>query len=107
MTFFDSVEDNNDVCGTDNLYNSVTFYKRAWNHNRIFKVHGMTRKGMRGIPGCVVQEEKKSRKKQLEVRGTTKEAILKGNPKCPDLIATRVYDTKPVQYLSMSSEELK
>ena len=36
-----------------------------------------------------------------------KVAILKGEPKCPDLIATSVYDTKPVHYLSMSSEELK
>ena len=46
------------------------------------------RKGMRGIPGCVVQEEQKPLKKQLEVRVTKKAAILKGEPKCPDLIAT-------------------
>ena len=70
-------------------------------------MHGVTRKGMRGITGCVVQEEKKSRKKQLEVRETTKSAILKGDPKCPDLIATSVYNTKPVHYLIMSNEELK
>ena len=68
---------------------------------------GVTRKGMRGIPGCVVQEDQKSLKKQLEVSGTTKAAIMKGDPKCPDLIATSVYDTKPVHYLRMSSEELK
>ena len=49
----------------------------------------------------------KSRKKQLEVRGTTKAEILKGDPKYPGLIATSVYNTKPVHYLSMSSEELK
>ena len=41
------------------------------------------------------------------MRGTTKVAILKGDPKCPDLIATSVYDTKRVHYVSMSSEELK
>ena len=41
------------------------------------------------------------------MRGKTKAAILKGDPKCPDLISTSVYDTKPVHYLSMSSEELK
>ena len=62
---------------------------------------------MRKIPGCVLQEKQKPQKKQLEVRGTKKSAILKGEPKCPDLIATSVYDTKPVHYLSMSSEELK
>ena len=70
-------------------------------------MHGVTRKGMGGIPGCVVQEEQKSQKKQLEVRRTTKAEILKGDPKCSDLIATSVYNTKTVNYLSMSSEELK
>ena len=41
------------------------------------------------------------------MRGTTKEEIMKGDPKRPDLIATSFYVTKPVHYLSMSSEELK
>ena len=31
ITFIDSVENNYHVCGMDNLYNSVTFFKRAWN----------------------------------------------------------------------------
>ena len=43
----------------------------------------------------------------MEVRGTTKAEILKGDPKCPDLIVTSVYGTKPVHYLRISSEELK
>ena len=64
-------------------------------------------KGYEGDLGWVVQEEQKSWKKQLEVRGTTKAAILKGDQMCPDLIVTIVYDTKPVHHLSMSSEELK
>ena len=81
MELFDSAEDDHHVCGMDNLYNYVTVCKRAWNHKRKLKVHGVTRKGTRGIPGCVVQEEQKSRKKKLEVRGTTKAAILKGDPK--------------------------
>ena len=72
MTLFDSVEDDHHVCGMDNLYNSITFCKRVCNHKRKLKVHGVTRNGMRGIPGCVVQEDQKSRKKQLEVRGTKK-----------------------------------
>ena len=107
MTLFDSFEDDQHVYGMDNLYNSIKFYQSAWNHKRKLKVVGVTRKGLRGIPGCVVQEERKSRKKQFEVRGTTKAAISKGGPKCPDSIATSVCDTKTVRYLSMSSEELK
>ena len=57
MTFFDLVEDDHHVCGMDNLYNSVTFCNRAWNHKRKFKMYGVTRNGMRVIPGCVVQED--------------------------------------------------
>ena len=83
----------------DNLYNSAASCKRAWNHKRKLKVHGVMRKGMRVITGCVVQEEQKSRKKQLEAKRTTKAENMKGNPKFPDLIATSVYDTKPVHYL--------
>ena len=107
MSLFDTVNDKYHVCGMDNLYNSTTFCKRAWNHTKKVKVHGVTRKGMRGIPSCVVQNEEKARKKQLMVRGTTKAAVLKGDPDCPDLIATSVYDTKPVHYLSMACEQLK
>ena len=91
----------------DNLYNYVTVFKRAWNNKKKVKVYGVTRKGMRVIPGCVVQEEKKLRKKKLEVRRTTKAEIMKCDPMCPDLNEKSVYDTKPVHYLSMPSEELK
>ena len=48
MTLSDLVADNYHVCGMENLYNSVTFHKRACNHKRKLKVHGVTRKGMRG-----------------------------------------------------------
>ena len=36
-----------------------------------------------------------------------KVTVLKGNPGCPDLIAVSVCDTKPVHFLSMSSESIK
>ena len=85
MALFDLFEDNHLVCGMENLYNSVTLCNREWNHKRKLKVHGVTRKGNRGIPGCVIQEEQKSQNKQLEVR-VTKEAIMEGDPNCLDLI---------------------
>ena len=56
MKLFDSVEDDYHVCGMEKLYSSVTFFKRKWNHKRKLKVNDVTRKGMRRIPGCVVQE---------------------------------------------------
>ena len=61
---------------------------------------------MRGIPPCVKQDED-LKKKQDEVRGTVKAAVLEGDPMCKNLVASSVYDTKPVHYLSMVSSKLK
>ena len=48
-----------------------------------------------------------NKKDQLKVRGTVKAAVLVGDPDCPNLIASSVYDTKPVHYLSMASDSIK
>ena len=107
MALFDSVKDSHHQCAMDNLYNSAAFCKAAVNHKRKVLCHGVTRKGARGIPPSVVQEEVKDRKKQIDVRGTVKAALLEGDPNCVGLVASSVYDTKPVHYLSMVCEELK
>ena len=62
---------------------------------------------MRGVPKYVVQKEVKNRKQQISVRGTVKAAVLEGDPDCPNLVASSVYDAKPVHYLSMVSEKIK
>ena len=36
-----------------------------------------------------------------------KAAVLRGNPNCPNLVATSVYDTKPVHFLSMVCQSIK
>ena len=105
MALFDGVKDDHHHCAMDNLYNSAAFCKAAYNHPRKVLVHGVTRKEMRSIPEYVKQEEEKCRKKQLTVRETVKAAVLKGDPKCPNLIATSIYDSKPVHYLSMCTEK--
>ena len=56
MTLFDSVEDDYHVCGMDKLYNYVTSCKRAWNHKRKLKVHGVTIKSMTLGEGASPQE---------------------------------------------------
>ena len=66
--------------------------------------HGVARKSGRGIPPSVFQEEVKNITQQRDVRGTVKSAALEGDPGCPNLVASSVYDTKPVHYLSMVSE---
>jgi hypothetical protein len=92
----------------DNLYMSVKFAKAAFNHLHSVLAAGVTRnKGMRGLPVCVLQEEKSSKNEQMKVRGTVKAAILKGDPDCPDLVATSVYGTKPVHFLSMSCSSIQ
>jgi Transposase IS4/SAP domain len=106
MSLFDCLEDNYHRCSMDNLYMSAKFARNAFNHPNKVLIAGVTRKGLRGLPNCVMQEEVKTRSDQLKVRGTVKAAILEGDPLCPSLVATSVYDTKPVHFLSMSCNSI-
>ena len=49
----------------------------------------------------------KSLKDLLSARGTVKAAVLMGDPDCLNLVATSVYHTKPVHFLSMSCGSIK
>ena len=49
----------------------------------------------------------KNKKQQALVRGTVKAAVLEGDPECPNLVASSVYDTKPVHFLSMICDSIK
>ena len=64
-------------------------------------VHGVARKGMRGIPLSIKQEEVTNKKKKIEVRGTVKVMVLQGDEKFPNIVASSIYNTKPVHFLSM------
>jgi hypothetical protein len=107
MALFDTLKDNYHQCGMDNLYNSVAFCKAAFKHPKKVLLHGVTRKGGRGIPACVLQDEVTNKKQQALVRGTVKAAVLEGDPECPNLVASSVYDTKPVHFLSMICDSIK
>jgi Transposase IS4 len=67
---------------------------------------GVCRKGMRGVPECIIQQEVKPNVLK-DVRGTVKAAVLKGDKDCRDMIAVSVYDAKPVYFLSMVHSEIK
>ncbi len=43
----------------------------------------------------------------MRVRGTVKVAVLRGDLKCPELLCVSVYDTKPVNFLSMSADSVR
>ena len=49
----------------DNLYNSATFCKEAYTHEKIVMVPGVASKGMRGIPSSVIQDEVHNKKKKI------------------------------------------
>jgi len=87
LFMFDQLPSKNHVCGLDNLYNSVKFCREAYIGKNQIMVHGVTRRVNRGLPAMVIQEEVKNKKKQEEVRGTTKAAVLEGDPECPHLVA--------------------
>ena len=59
---------------------------------------------MRGIPTRVTQEELKSKKAQIETRGTSKEAVTEGDPKRTNLVEASMYDTTYVYYISVFTE---
>ena len=107
MVLFDSIEDDHHQCAMDNLYNSAAFCKAAYNHKKKVLCHGVTRMGMQGTPKHVVQQEVKNMKEQISVRGTVKAAVLEGDPRCPNRLASSVHDAKTVHYLSMVSGKVK
>ena len=43
----------------------------------------------------------------LEASGTTKAAVIQGDPRCPNIVASIVYDTKNGHYISIVSSDLK
>ena len=96
MAVFDTMKEVFHHVGFDNLYISVTFCWAPFNHPLKTLVHGVTWKGGRGILSYVQQQEEKNRKAVDLVWGTVNVAKLEGDPGCPYLIASSVYDTKPV-----------
>ena len=65
MALFDTLKDENHQCAMDNLYNSAAFCLAAVNHKFKVLCHGVTRKGGRGIPPSVMQEEAKTKAEQI------------------------------------------
>jgi hypothetical protein len=103
---FDCVNDRWHVCGLDNLYNLAKFCWFTYVENQVL-INGVTQTGMRGLPQSILQAVQTTRKAVMAVRGTVKAAVLVGDPACPNLLATSVYDTKPVHFLSTVCENIK
>ena len=106
LWLFDHLEDKFHRVWMDNLYLSASFARACFNHPKKVMIAGVTRKGGRGLPVSILQEEKNTKTEEEKVRGTVKAAVLNGDPLCPSLVAVSVYDTKPVHFLSMTCEEI-
>jgi len=107
LFLMDQLKEKHHVCGMDNLYTSARFFREAYASKNKVLCHGVARRSGRGLPKSVIQDEVKNKVQQEKVRGTTKAAVLTGDPEAPDLVAFSVYDTKPVHFLSMACTGLK
>ena len=105
MLLFNALQDKHHCCGMDNLY--AAFCRYVHNHKNRVLVYGVTQKWGLGIPDCVLKEEVINHNAQIAVQDTVKAAKSVGDPDCLDLIASSVYNTKPVHYLSMVSKSNK
>ena len=107
LGMFDQLEEEYHNCWFDNLYLSAKFAKASFTHDKKIRISGPTRKSGRGLPKCVIQEEKKNPSEIRAVRGTVKAAVLDGDTAVPDLVAVSYYDQKPVHFLSTICESIK
>ena len=107
LGMFDQLEDKNLNCWFDNLYLSAKFAKASFSHKKQVRISGPTWKSGRGLPKCVLQEDKTSPSDIRAVWGTVKAAVLEGDPKIPNLVAVSYYDQKPVHFLLTICESIK
>lgn len=104
MWLIDQVKDKGHRIWMDNMYSSTKLCRASYCHEKNVLIAGVTRKNGRGLPTSVLQEEVKTKEAEILVRGTVKVAVLKGDAKCPNVVAASVYDTKPVHFLSTICE---
>ena len=107
LAMFDQLETEHHNCWFDNLYLSARFAKAAITHKNKIQISGPTCKSGRGLPKCVVQEEKPGPADVCAVQETVKGAVLEGDSGIPDLLAMSYYDQKPVHFLSTICESIK
>ncbi len=94
LHMFEKFRDVGHYCKMDNLFMSVNLAREAYALPTRVLIHGVIWKSKRGVPECVIQEEKTG-KASDKVRGTVKAAVLKGDGKSNNLIIASCYDQKP------------
>jgi hypothetical protein len=94
------------VCGVDNMYTSAKFLRVSYVIARVL-INRVTHMSGRGLPPSIIQEAVSNKKEQMKVCETFKADVLVGNIDCPNVVATYVYGTKPIHFLSSVYESIK
>ena len=76
-------------------------------HPNKILAQGTYRKGGRGLPNEVIQEVVNTKKALRDKQGTVKAAVLQGDTNFVNLVASSIYNTQPVHFLSMVCDTIK
>jgi hypothetical protein len=87
----------------DNLYNTPKFARYVYKNFHV-KVLGIMRKNV--APKCVAMEKATTKATLEAVKGTTKAAVMTGDPDCPNLLCVTVYDNVPVRFITTAHEQI-
>ena len=68
---------------------------------------GMKRKGLYGIPVCIIWDECTTPIAAPQYRGTVKASVLENDPECKGLIGVSIYYRKNFHFISMSIDYLE
>jgi len=107
LGLFDTLLDSNYRCWVDNLYTSLNFIIYALKHKAHVIVEGICQSGRCGFLDIAKQEEVREEENIRRVVGTTKAAELVIEGIEETIVATLVYDSKPVYFLSSLCEEIR
>ena len=107
LGLFDTLPDKNYKCWVDNLCTSVNFIIHALKHKAHVMIEGACRCGGRGFPEIAKQREVTGEANLRESIGTVKVAELNVEGIDETIVATSVYDSKPVYFLSSSCSEVR
>ncbi len=89
----------------DNLFNSRKLFTALYISKAL--AYGVICTNSCGLPPSVKQVEEKNPNKAELIHSTTKAGVLNNDPSCPNLVATSVYDTKPLNFMSTVTESVR
>ena len=106
LGLFDTLLNKSCKCWVNNLYTLVNFLIHVLKHKAHVMIEEVCCSSYRGFPKVVKQEEVRGDENLCRVVGTVKAAELVVAGLDDKIVATSIYDLKPVYFLSSSCEEI-